>query len=604
MADPSELSDADVFGPAPPAAPAPSGGAGELSDADVFGSPSALPAASLGQSALDVAKQLPTGAAVGLESIPGIVPSALGAIGHGVEWGMNKLGLQSPDAADAAKQQDALRDSIHPWSIADVLPKPETTAGQYARTVGEFAPAAVAGPGSLARRVVTQDVAPAVASEAAGQATQGTAAEPYARIGAAVVGGFPFGRWRTAANTSAAPLIDDLHDAASNAYDQIRQSGFALKPKPVATLADQIEQELTKRGWTERNVPETYGVIRDLQDLHNAPAGSTVTASNFDTARQELLQATRNQANKREGGAAWTAIGKIDDYLSNVPPGHVASGDAAAASDLFDEARGNWAAMKRLEMANGKVELGALNAETAHSGMNTDNAMRQAIKQLIRPNKYGKTLAEQHGFSDDEIGMMGDIAKGTLTRNTLRYVGNLLGGGGGFGQLGLTAAGMGLGYETGNPEYLALPALGVAARYGAGKLAQSDAQRLLAQVARRSPLGAGTPATLPSQAQRLIGAGALRGAAPPVSGGLPGLPALSGPAIGRAQDQQDVPGPEQQQKRGGAVQQKAKGGAVGHKGPVGMKKVAPLGRKAKDGRYYLPDKNRPGKWLMVVRKAG
>ncbi len=43
MPDPNELSDADVFGPAPPAAPAPSGGAGELSDADVFGSPSASP---------------------------------------------------------------------------------------------------------------------------------------------------------------------------------------------------------------------------------------------------------------------------------------------------------------------------------------------------------------------------------------------------------------------------------------------------------------------------------------------------------------------------------------------------------------------------------
>ena len=504
--------------------------------------PAAQPSASLGQSALDVVKQLPTGVAVGLKSIPSIVPSALGAVGHGVEWGMNKLGLESPAAADAAKQQDALRASIHPPSIANVLPQPTTEAGQYARTIGEFAPAAVAGPGGLVRRIATQDVAPAVASEAAGQLTEGTEAEPYARVGAAVLGGFPFGRWRTA-TTSPTPLIDDLHDAANDAYKQIRQSGFALKPVPVASLADQIEQDLTKRGWTERNVPETYGVIRDLQELRNAPAGAQVTADNFDTARQELLQATRNQTNKREGGAAWTAIGKLDDYLSNVPAGHVASGDAQAASDLFDQARGNWAAMKRLEMASGKVELGALNAETSNSGMNTDNAMRQAVKQLIRPNKYGKALAEQHGFSDDEIGLMEDIAKGTMTRNTLRYVGNLLGGGGGVGQLGLTAAGMGLGYETGNPEYLALPALGAAARYGAGRMAQSDAQRLLGAVARRSPLGSVAPTVTPSQARPLLAAGALRGNAPMTVQTLLGFPALSGPAIGRADDQQNIPRP-------------------------------------------------------------
>lgn len=536
--------------------------------------PAQVPA-TLGQSALDAAKQLPTGVAVGLESIPKIVPSALRGIGHGIEWGLNKLGLEPDSMAEKSRQQDAIADAAHPWSIADALPEPKTTAGQYARTIGEFAPAAAVGPGGLARRIATQDVVPAVASETAGQATAGTAAEPYARVGAAVLGGFPFGRWRTA-TTSPTPLIDDLHDAAGDAYRQIRESGFALKPKPVATLADQIEQELTSRGWTERNVPETYGVIRDLQDLHNAPASSTVTAGNFDTARQELLQAARNQANKREGGAAWTAIGKLDDYLSNVPQGHVAAGDAQTASALFDEARGNWAAMKRLEMANGKVELGALNAETAHSGTNVDNAMRQAVKQLIRPNKYGKTLAEQHGFSDDEIGLMNDVAKGTLTRNTLRYVGNLFGGGGGFGQLGMTAAGMGLGYETGRPEFLALPALGAAARYGAGRLAQSDAQRLLGQVARRSPLGSVPPTVAPSQAQALLGAGALRSTSPLAGTSLPGLPALSGPAIGRAQDQGNVPGPEQQQQAGGRVQQqRATGGKVGgdseHKGPLESK---------------------------------
>lgn len=63
--------------------------------------------------------------------------------------------------------------------------KPQTTAGEYAQTIGEFLPNAAAGPGGIARRVGLGVVAPALASEAAGQVTKGTEAEPYARaIGA------------------------------------------------------------------------------------------------------------------------------------------------------------------------------------------------------------------------------------------------------------------------------------------------------------------------------------------------------------------------------------------------------------------------------------
>lgn len=66
--------------------------------------------------------------------------------------------------------------------------KPQTTAGEYAQTVGEFVPAAVAGPGGIGRRLLSQAVAPALASETAGQLTKGTAVEPYARFGGAVTG--------------------------------------------------------------------------------------------------------------------------------------------------------------------------------------------------------------------------------------------------------------------------------------------------------------------------------------------------------------------------------------------------------------------------------
>lgn len=67
--------------------------------------------------------------------------------------------------------------------------KPQTTAEKYVQTVGEFLPAAAAGPGGVARKVIGGAVVPGVASEAAGQATEGSALEPWARAVGAVGGG-------------------------------------------------------------------------------------------------------------------------------------------------------------------------------------------------------------------------------------------------------------------------------------------------------------------------------------------------------------------------------------------------------------------------------
>jgi hypothetical protein len=65
--------------------------------------------------------------------------------------------------------------------------KPKTTAGKYAQSVGEFAPAALGGPASLVGKSVNV-AAPAFASEYAGQQYEGTAAEPWARVAGGVAG--------------------------------------------------------------------------------------------------------------------------------------------------------------------------------------------------------------------------------------------------------------------------------------------------------------------------------------------------------------------------------------------------------------------------------
>jgi hypothetical protein len=69
----------------------------------------------------------------------------------------------------------------------------KTTPGKYAGAVGEFIPGAMAGPGGIARNIITGAVLPALGSEFLGQTFEGSSnkyVEPAARLAGAILGGF------------------------------------------------------------------------------------------------------------------------------------------------------------------------------------------------------------------------------------------------------------------------------------------------------------------------------------------------------------------------------------------------------------------------------
>lgn len=72
-------------------------------------------------------------------------------------------------------------------SVTGPLYKPQTTAGQYFNTAAEFAPGALLGVGTAAQRAA-QVVVPALASETAGQLTEGSEYEGLARAAGALAG--------------------------------------------------------------------------------------------------------------------------------------------------------------------------------------------------------------------------------------------------------------------------------------------------------------------------------------------------------------------------------------------------------------------------------
>lgn len=165
----------------------------------------------------DVAKGFGSGlvkGGVSLASLPGTV-EGLGR--SAINWAGKKFGAQDnvvgPEAALPGYQ--SIRGAVE-RNITGELYEPKTRAGKFAGTVGEFAPGMLFPGGGAAgfasqvtNRAVRNVLVPGVASEAAGQLTEGTAAEPYARVAGALVGPLAMTPFRQTSPTLARS-VDEL----------------------------------------------------------------------------------------------------------------------------------------------------------------------------------------------------------------------------------------------------------------------------------------------------------------------------------------------------------------------------------------------------------
>jgi hypothetical protein len=135
----------------------------------------------------DVAKSAGIGLAQGAIGI-GTLPGNIEQLGRmGINKGAELLGYDAPVSPDTLLPNYGMVKGEIEKHTGEFY-KPQTTAGEYARTIGEFAPMA-AFPAAGAFGKAVNVAAPALASETAGQITKGTTMEPWARAAGAFAGG-------------------------------------------------------------------------------------------------------------------------------------------------------------------------------------------------------------------------------------------------------------------------------------------------------------------------------------------------------------------------------------------------------------------------------
>ena len=139
--------------------------------------------------AADVVKSAGVGVAqgaIGLATLPGNLEQ-LGRMGINAVANFAGAEENVVDPETALPNYGSVKRGIE-QNLTGEFYRPQTTAGTYARTIGEFAPAAIGGPAGWANRAA-RVAAPAAVSETAGQLTEGTDLEPWARIGGALAAG-------------------------------------------------------------------------------------------------------------------------------------------------------------------------------------------------------------------------------------------------------------------------------------------------------------------------------------------------------------------------------------------------------------------------------
>lgn len=346
----------------------------------------------------------------GIADMPGLL---MGGGGKLAASGLERIGVVSPEVATGMKDSfDALpmgSGGLFRGAASDATGgasefRGNTTVGQFSGTVGEFLPGALIGSGSAIKNALSYGVVPGVASEAAGQLTEGTSAEPYARVLAALAASTGM----SAINRPPAPRAPTA-DALKGQAEGLYRTGDARSAAPVADvqgLKGQIQSVLrresivtpTDRVLADGNVKKFLDVIDDFD-------GQQMTPRQMQSARQFLRDAA-GSADPSDRRIGTILLDEFDGWRNARVP-------------EYQQADAIYGRMKRAQDVDWRIEKADRRAASTGTGGNQVNAARQNIRQILDNPKSSR------GYSEVEKALMEDIVRGTGATNALRLAGRL-----------------------------------------------------------------------------------------------------------------------------------------------------------------------------------
>lgn len=377
--------------------------------------------------------------------------------------------------------------------------KPKNTTEQYARSIGQMAPAALA-PGSIPARIANV-VVPGVTAEAAAQGTKalggGDTAQTVARTLGGVAGGTMASlRPSPRVITAPAPDLAQVRAANNAQWAKVDASGYRFPQADVTSLASDARQMLDEAG--PALYPKASSVVDRIETLANGGDLTPAQANRLRSQVSEKLLAPGSD----EASLGSALKGRIDQMIDT----------AAGANQDLAAARQGYTQYVKMREVSDRLGDAALSQQAAGTGGNP-NSVRQAIKPLVK-NKGAQRI---RNFTPDEAASAKSLVSGDAVQNAVRALSAfdpfhsrlaaLIQGVAGVKTLGLSAA--------------TIP-VGMAATAADKSMTSQKAQALLDLIARGGVKPAATaPLQLTHQAPDVMALAGLLSALPAMSAARP-----------------------------------------------------------------------------------
>lgn len=329
------------------------------------------------------------------------------------------------------------------------LPPAQGEGERFADKAGQFfGSGAVFGPGAMVASgtsLLGSEVG-RTADQIAPELTGG-----YGETVGAIAGGIAPAvvKGQATAATRAAPSAKELKDTARAFYSEADNAQVVVNQSGLTRIARRIRGDLGRMAFRPALQPK---IATLLDEIDTSMQAGNVTLQDLDSIRKVARNIMTGTADDTERLMASKAIEHIDDVIDTLTPAEVVAGDAQQAASALKAARDAWKRASKSEMIDDAVTRAENRASSTGTGGNTENAVRQNLRQILDNPK------KRRMFSREELIEIGKVVKGGPVQNVARLIGGLSPDKGFFplvATIGATAM---------NPAMAALPIAGMAGR--------------------------------------------------------------------------------------------------------------------------------------------
>jgi hypothetical protein len=279
----------------------------------------------------------------------------------------------------------------------------ESTPAQFAGTIGEFV-----GPGGIlggGKKLMQTSVAAGAGSEAAGQATEGTALEPYARIAGALIAPYAANKTLSAFQKKnvTSPTLPTLKAEKNSAYDLLKSEGTGLTGTQTAYLVQDMRSVLNMDDIILSAKPSVEKALALVDEVEKSGA---MNLSKFNELQKALGKIYKTAPDAPE---VLSMLKKMDDVLADGSRDAALMQAAKAANSKYAKAR----------MLDKYFAQATQNAKKGNLIPKTGEAFQAAATKILNNDKAAAF------WSPDELAALKKVADGTIGSKVLATIGKL-----------------------------------------------------------------------------------------------------------------------------------------------------------------------------------